>query len=138
MEISAIFGIFLRKECLNQKIALHKKVLEFHFMANSTLKKWKIQFFQNSLHLAKFVRFFQKNYFFIFFRVLLAIKLNSKTFLHSAIFWFRPSFLKKMPKIAHFSTFEVNYDQICLIHTVRFRGLERVTLWPYFPKITKI
>ena len=29
----------LRKEGLNQKIALHKKVLEFHFVANSTLKK---------------------------------------------------------------------------------------------------
>ena len=47
-----IFGIFLRKEGLNQKIALRKKGLEFHFMTNRTLKKWKIEIFQNSLHLA--------------------------------------------------------------------------------------
>ena len=47
----------------------------------------------------------QKNHFFYFFTVLLAIKLNSKTNLRSVIFWFRPSFLKKLPKNAVFSTF---------------------------------
>ena len=82
----AFFGIFLRKEGLNQKIALRKLVLEFNFMANRTLKKFKIQNFQNFLHLAKFFRFFQKIQYFHFFRVLSAIKLNSKTYLRSAIF----------------------------------------------------
>ena len=41
-------------------------------------------------------RKFLKIQIFNFFRVLLAIKLNSKTYLRSAIFWFRPSFIKKM------------------------------------------
>ena len=83
MEKTAFFGIFLRKEGLNQKIALRKLVLEFNFMANRTLKKFKIQ---NFLHLAKFFRFFQKIQYFHFFRVLSAIKLNSKTYLRSEIF----------------------------------------------------
>ena len=39
VEKTAFFGIFLRKEGLNQKIALRKLVLEFNFMANRTLKK---------------------------------------------------------------------------------------------------
>ena len=77
----------------------------FDCFPNRTLKKFKIQNFQNFLHLAKFFRFFQKIQYFHFFRVLSAIKLNSKTYLRSAIFWFGPSFLKKMPKNALFSTF---------------------------------
>ena len=71
-------------------------------MAIRTLKKLKIQNFQ---HLAKFFRFFQKIQYFHIFRDLSAIKLNSKTYLRSAIFLFGPSFLKKMPKNALFSTF---------------------------------
>ena len=105
VEKTAFFGIFLRKEGLNQKIALRKLVLEFNFMANRTLKKLKIWIFKNFPHLAKFLTFFLKNLIFYFFRVLLAIKLNSKTYLRRAIFWFRPSFLKKMQKNAVFSTF---------------------------------
>ena len=105
VEKSAFFGIFLRKEGPNQKIALRKKVLEFNFIADRTLKKWKYWFFWKNLkNLAK-CRKFWKFWILIFFRVLLAIKLNCKTNLRSAIFWFRPSFLKKMPKNALFSTF---------------------------------
>jgi len=74
-------------------------------MANRTLKKFKIQNFQNFQHLAKFFRFFQKIQYFHIFRDLSAIKLNSKTYLRSAVFLFGPSFLKKMPKNALFSTF---------------------------------
>ena len=98
-------AFFLRKEGPNQKIALRKKVLEFNFIADRTLKKWKCWiFWKNLKYLAK-CRKFWKFWILNFFRVLLAIKLNSKTNLHSAIFWFRPSFLKKMPKNALFSTF---------------------------------
>ena len=39
VEKTAFFGHFLRKEGLNQKIALRKLVLEFNFMAYRTLKK---------------------------------------------------------------------------------------------------
>ena len=94
MEKTAFFGIFLRKEGPNQKIALRKKVLEFNFIADRALKKWKCWiFWKNLKNLAK-CRKFWKFWIFNFFRVLLAIKLNSKTYLRSAIFWFGPSFLK--------------------------------------------
>ena len=67
-------------------------------MANRTLKKLKIWIFKNFLHLAKIFRFFFKNQIFYFSNVLMATKLNSKTYSRSAIFWFRTSFPKKMQK----------------------------------------
>ena len=59
---------------------------------------------ENLKNLAKCGKFLKIQIFY-FFRVLLAIKLNSKTNLRSVIFWFRPSFPKKLPKNAVFSTF---------------------------------
>ena len=60
------------------------------------MKKWKIWIFQKNLKILAKCWKFKKIQFFYFFKVLMALKFNSKTYLRGAIFWYRPSFIKKM------------------------------------------
>ena len=60
------------------------------------MKKWKIWIFWRNLKILAKCRKFSKIQFFYFFKVLMALKFNSKTYLRGAIFWYRPSFIKKM------------------------------------------
>ena len=94
-------------------------------MAIRTMKKQKNWIFQKFLHLAKILTFFQKIQIFYFFNVLMAIKLNSKTYLRRAIFWFRPSFIEKMQKFRLKCSPWPNKSE----RVPELRGAESLGLW---------
>ena len=94
-------------------------------MAIRTLKKWKIWIFKKNLKILAKCRKFLKIQIFNFFRVLLAIKLNSKTYLRSAIFLFRTSFLEKMQKFWQNCSPWPNKSE----REVELQGAESLGLW---------
>ena len=87
-------------------------------VTNFTLFFWR-------LPLAKIWTFFQKIQIFYFFKVLMAIKLNSKTYLRGAIFWYRPSFIKKMQNfLLNCSPWPNKSERVA-----ELRGAESLGLW---------
>ena len=94
-------------------------------MAIKTLKKWKIWIFRKNLKILAKCQKFSKIQFFYFFKVLMALKFNSKTYLRGAIFWYRPSFIKKMQNfLLNCSPWPNKSERVA-----ELRGAESLGLW---------
>ena len=89
------------------------------------MKKWKIWIFRKNLKILAKCQKFSKIQFFYFFKVLMTLKFNSKTYLRGTIFWYRPSFIKKMQKfLLNCSPWPNKSERVA-----ELRGDESLALW---------